>query len=446
VGESVAKFYYNLTGNRQNQPYYAQAMVQLKSEDGVEDLVRELQTELSQLIPDARVLVQKFQQGPPFNAPVEVRIYGPNIDELRQLGMAVREMATTIPDVIAVRDDLTEGRPKLGLIVDNEQVQQAGLNNTAIAQQLAAYSEGVTGGAILESTENLPVRVRLTNDDRASLEALASLDLRPDQARDRAFRPTAALGEFDLMPELANIARREEQRVNTVQVFITSGVLPETVLTAVRERLEDEQFQLPPGYRYEFGGEYAERNTAVGNLLLSVPLLLLIMVTALVLSLGSFRQAGIVGAVAVGSIGMALFSLKVFGSLLGFMAIVGTMGLVGIAINGSIIVLSALNEDEEAQQGKPKAVQAVVMKASRHVIATTITTMVGFVPLLAGGDPFWGPLAIAIAGGIGGSPILALYFTPAAFMLVSGRRQPSDKTPPQPPDENVKQLSLENSV
>ena len=430
VGESVAKFYYNLTGQRENQSYYAQAMVQLKSEDGVEALVRELQIELSEMMPSARILVRKFQQGPPFDAPVEVRIYGPSISELRQLGMELREMITTIPNVISVRDDLTEGRPKLGLMVDNEQVQRAGLNNTAIAQQLAAFSEGVTGGAILESTENLPVRVRLTNNDRASLESLASLDLRPDQSRDREFRPTSAFGEFDLLPELATIARREEQRVNTVQVFITSGVLPETVRMAVQDRMEAENFELPPGYRYEFGGEYEERSTAVGNLLIYVPLIVLIMTTALVLSLGAFRQAGIVAAVSVGSIGMALFSLKVFGSLLGFMAIVGTMGLVGIAINGSIIVLSALNEDEEARQGKPKAVQAVVMKASRHVIATTITTMVGFVPLLADGDPFWQPLAIAIAGGIGGSPILALYFTPAAYLLVSGRHRKSSNMPP----------------
>ncbi|MCG8366606.1 MAG: efflux RND transporter permease subunit [Pseudanabaenales cyanobacterium] len=144
------------------------------------------------------------------------------------------------------------------------------------------------------------------------------------------------------------------------------------------------------------------------------------------MSLGSFRQAGIVAAVAIGSIGMALFSLKAFGSLLGFMAIVGTMGLVGVAINGAIIVLSAFNKDPQARQGVPKAVQAVVVEATRHVLTTTITTMVGFVPLLSDGDPFWQPLAIAIAGGVGGSPILALYFTPAAYLLL---KQPRLKQP-----------------
>ncbi|MEL6384781.1 MAG: efflux RND transporter permease subunit, partial [Cyanobacteria bacterium J06626_18] len=167
---------------------------------------------------------------------------------------------------------------------------------------------------------------------------------------------------------------------------------------------------------------------AVGNLVLYVPLILLVMITALVLSLGSFRLAGIVAFVAIGSVGMALFSLKVFGSLLGFMAIVGTMGLVGIAINGAIIVLSAFNEDPNARQGDPRAVQEVVVKATRHVLTTTITTMVGFVPLLMDGDPFWQPLAIAIAGGIGGSPFLALYFTPAAYLLLK-RRKPTPHRP-----------------
>lgn len=442
VGESIPKFYYNLTGGRESQSYYSQAMVQLKSDNDVGELVQELQSELDALLPSARVIVQKFQQGPPFDAPVEMRIYGSDLNELRRLGMEVREMMTTIPDVIQVRDDLTEGRPKLGLTVDNEQVQQAGLDNTAIAQQLAAYSEGVTGGAILESTENLPVRVRLKNSDRASLEALASLNLRPDQAQDRAFRPTSALGEFDLVPQLASIARREEQRVNTVQAFITTGVLPDTVLTALQEKLEAENFELPPGYRYEFGGEYAERQTAVGNLLLYVPILGLIMLTALVLSLGSFRQAGIIAGVAVASIGMALFSLKIFGSLLGFMAIVGTMGLVGIAINDSIVVLSAFNEDPDASQGDPKAVQHVLIKCTRHVATTTVTTMTGFIPLLADGDPFWRPLAIAIAGGIGGSSLLALYFVPAVYVLI--KRKPS-RPKPQHPVNTSEPHSLEHS-
>lgn len=436
VGESAPRFYYNLQGDRENQPYYAQAMVQLKSEDGVEALVQAVQIELDEQFPNARVIAQKFQQGPPFDAPVEMRLYGPNLDELRRLGMEVRELMVTIPDVLHVRDDLTAGQPKLGIYLDDEQVRQAGLTNTEIAQQLDAYSEGITGGAVLESTENLPVRVRLANRDRASLEALASLDLQPAQSSDRAFRPASALGEFELMPQLATIARRNEQRVNTVQAFITAGVLPSTVLTALQTRLEAANFELPPGYRYEFGGEFEEQNTAMGNLLLFVPLLVVGMVAALVLSLGSFRLAGILAVVAIGSVGMALLSLKVFGAVLGFMAIVGTMGLIGIAINDSIVVLTSLDQDPEAHNGNPQAVQRVTLRATRHVLTTTVTTIVGFVPLLLEGDPFWRPLSVAIAGGMSGATILALYFVPASYMLIkrySSRPRPPVQLPePQP--------------
>ncbi|MEL6130889.1 MAG: efflux RND transporter permease subunit, partial [Cyanobacteria bacterium J06628_4] len=419
VGESAPKFYYNFTGNRRNQAQYAQALVQLNTDRRVEPIIQALQTQLDDALPSARVLVRQLQQGPPFDAPIELRIYGPNIAELRSLGIQARQILTAVPDVVYVRDDLTEARPKLGLTIDEEQAQQTGLNNTVIAQQLEAYLEGSVGGSILEATENLPVRVRVTNSNRADLSQIASLDLRG--ATDRA--STDTLGEFSLVPELAKIARRNEQRVNIVQGFIQAGVLPSTVQQAFEQKLAEANFELPPGYWLEYGGEQAEQSQAQGNLVLYVPLLALVMVIALVLSLGSFRQAGIVAMVGVGSVGMALFSLKVFGAVMGFMAIVGSMGLVGIAINDTVIVLSALNEHSEAKHGDRKAMVDVVTKATRHVITTTITTIAGFVPLLISGGPFWRPLAIAIAGGITGSSVMALYFVPAAYALIYRRKR-----------------------
>ncbi|MEM1253246.1 MAG: efflux RND transporter permease subunit [Cyanobacteria bacterium P01_H01_bin.21] len=419
IGESAPKFYYNFTGNRRNQAQYAQAMLQLNTNQNIASIIQTLQADLDVAFPAARVLVKQLEQGPPFDAPIELRLYGPNISELRRLGVEARQLLINIPDVVYVRDDLTEALPKLGLTIDEEQAQQAGLNNTAIAQQLEAYLEGSVGGSILEATENLPVRVRVANSDRADLSQIASLDLQG--IGDRA--STDALGEFTLVPELAKIARRNEQRVNIVQGFITAGVLPSVVQQAFEEKLAAANFELPAGYWYEFGGEKAEQSQAQGNLMLYVPVLALVMVIALVLSLGSFRQAGIVAVVGFGSVGMALFSLKVFGSVMGFMAIVGSMGLVGIAINDTVIVLSALNEDGRPQQGDRRAIVEVVNRATRHVITTTITTIAGFVPLIISGGLFWRPLAIAIAGGITGASIMALYFVPAAYSLIYRRKR-----------------------
>ena len=424
VGESAPKFYYNFTGGIENAAYYAQAMVQLNTNKGVTQLIRTLQDELDFSFPQARVLVRQLEQGPPFEAPVELRIYGPDIQQLRVLGAQVREILTQIPNVTHVRDDLNEALPKLGLEVDEEQARLVGLDNTAIAQQLQTYLEGSVGGSVLEATENLPVRVRIANAQRGDLNQIASLNLQASQqgtSREEEFRPLSALGNFNLVPQLANIARRNEQRVNTVQAFVTAGVLPSTVLEELEKRLEAQNFEVPPGYRYEFGGEDAERSEAVGKLFSTVGLIALVMIITLVLSMSSFRLAGIVLIVAIASVGFALFALWAFGSVFGFMAIVGTMGLIGIAINGAIIILSAFNESEQARGGDVQAVREVVVKATRHILTTTITTMVGFIPLITDGGSFWRPLAIAIAGGIGGSPLLALYFTPAVYLLVKKR-------------------------
>lgn len=111
------------------------------------------------------------------------------------------------------------------------------------------------------------------------------------------------------------------------------------------------------------------------------------------------------------------------------------MGLEGIAIKDSIVVLMAFDDDPEASQGDPKAVQRVLLKSTRHVLTTMVTTTVGFAPLLLDGNPFWRPLAIAITGGIAEASLLALYFVPAVYVLVTrGRSEHAqgDRKPSSP--------------
>jgi multidrug efflux pump subunit AcrB len=196
-------------------------------------------------------------------------------------------------------------------------------------------------------------------------------------------------------------------------------VLPGEVLTAFQSRLD--QLKLPAGYDFEFGGESAERNAAISKLAGSAGVLVVIMIATLVLSFGSFRMAGIIGSVAMLSGGLGLGSLWLFGYPFGFMAIVGTMGLVGIAINDSIVVLAALRDDAGAVARDRIAIRDVVVRSSRHVLATTVTTIAGFIPLILEGGGFWPPLAITIAGGVFGATLLALVFVPTAFVLVAGR-------------------------
>ena len=123
--------------------------------------------------------------------------------------------------------------------------------------------------------------------------------------------------------------------------------------------------------------------------------------------------------------------LWTFGHPFGFMAIVGTMGLIGIAINDSIVVLAALRADSRASKGHVDSIARVVVRETRHVLSTTVTTVAGFTPLLLEAEGLWPPLATAIAGGVLGATVLALSFVPALFAMTRGRRRPARSTMPE---------------
>jgi multidrug efflux pump subunit AcrB len=227
--------------------------------------------------------------------------------------------------------------------------------------------------------------------------------------------PLSALGRPELVPEVETISRVDGERVNQVFGYLIPYRLPAPALAEFRERLTDSGFALPAGYRISFGGEEEERSSAVGGLLALALPLLVVMIAAVVLSFNSFAYGGIIGLVGFLSVGLAMFGVWLFGYPLGFTAIVGAIGLVGLSINGSIVVLSALRADAGAQAADLEATVRTVMGASRHIVSTTLTTIGGFTPLILFGGTFWPPLATAIAGGVGGSAIIALFSVPAAF-------------------------------
>ena len=422
LGESAPTFYYNIIPGRKNTAHYAQALVQLRNADGVREVIRQLQARLNDDFPGARLLVRQLEQGPPFGAPIEVRLFGPDLQRLRELGDELRGVLAQTPDVIHTRSELSEAVPKLALSVDEEQSRLAGIDHGMIARQLNSTLEGAVGGSVLEATEELPVRVRVSAADRGQLDRVASIDLMPagigaPVTADYRGVPLSAIADINLEPQIAAIPRINNRRMNEVQAFITAGVLPAVVLDRFEQRLAAIGFELPSGYSFEYCGEAAKRDEAIGDLKVNAGVLLVLMIATLVLSFSSFRLAALIASVAALSVGLGLGALWLFGYPFGFMAIVGTMGLIGVAINDAIVVIAALRSDPLARLGDPKAVRAVVTRSTRHVVATSLTTIAGFTPLVIAGGGFWPPLAVAIAGGVGGATILALYYVPSVYIL-----------------------------
>nr|MDJ0520122.1 efflux RND transporter permease subunit [Trichodesmium sp. MO_231.B1] len=424
LGRSSPRYFYNITSGRQ-AANYAQGFLQLNS-IAKSELVNKLQAEVDTAFPEVQILIRKLEQGPPFDAPVAMRIYGPNLKRLQELGEQARSLLVQVPKVTHTRDTLSEIRPQLQLQVKEEEVRLAGLDRASLSQQLETSLEGNLGGSIIEDTEELPVRVRVSNAQRGDLNQITSLDLQPTNSSLNQNRfsatdtiPLSALAELELQPEFSVIRRRNGRRVNLIQGFIAAGVLPSEVLNGWQKRLNDSNFELPSGYWLEVAGESEQQGNSEANLFSTLPLVFLLAASILVLSLNSFRATAIIGGVAICAIGLGFFSLWLFGYPFGFMSLIGTFGLVGVAINDSVVVLAAILEDPEASTGNRRAIRQVVIGSTRHVVATTLTTMIGFVPLLVQGGSFWPPLAVAIAGGVGGSTLVALYLVPCCYLLLA---------------------------
>lgn len=424
IGESAPTFYYNVIPRRKAVSHYAQGLVALDSPEGTREFIRRLQQELNGEFPEARLLVRQLEQGPPFDAPIEVRLFGDDLDRLAELGDQLREILSEFPEVVHTAAELSESQPKLAFSIDEERSRWVGLDHRRVAAQLRLGLDGAPAGTVLEETEEIGVMVRANEPMRSAVTGVEGLALLGGSAPAISSLmpryegiPLTSLGAGNLVSETATIPRYDGRRMNEVKAYLVAGTLPAPVLTSFRERLDAAGFRLPPGYSMSFGGEEAERDQAVGNLMANVGIIMVAMVASLVLSFASYRNAMIVGLVGVMSLGLGLGSLWLFGYSFGFMAIVGSMGLIGVAINDSIVILAGIEEDPAAKAGDTDAIVEVVMTGTRHVISTTLTTVAGFLPLVLAGGGFWPPLAVAISGGVGGATLLALYFVPAAYRL-----------------------------
>ncbi|MEM8837289.1 MAG: efflux RND transporter permease subunit [Pseudomonadota bacterium] len=442
IGESAPAFYYNMVSNRDQSPNYAQALITTRSDDATAELIAPLQRALDAEFPMARILVRDLVQGPPVDAPLELRFVGPDIETLRRLGDEARLLMDALDETTHVRTSIPGGAPKLEFILDEDKVDVAGLDMAEVARQLETALEGVTGGSLIEGTEELPVRVRVGSGYRADAAFIQSFDVISGLDADDplAYRgiPLSALGEMRLVPAQGTVNRRDGERTNTVQGFVQYGVLPEEALVKMQASLEENGFIVPPGYRMETGGDADERGETLTNLMSSVGLIVTLTIAAIILTFNSFRLSLVTLCVAVLSAGLSLLALAIMQYPFGIQAVIGVIGSIGVSINAAIIIMTALQADARAMAGDRERITEIVMGASRHIVSTTVTTFGGFLPLILEGGGFWPPFAVSIAGGVLLSTVVSFYFTPPMFLLTYAGRKKDD--------EDIAQNDLEEKV
>ena len=424
IGESFPTVYYNLIMNQDGARNYAHGIITTTGNDVVNDLVNRLQDSVDKSFPGAMILFSKFAQGPPAEADVEFRVSGPDLEVLQDLGEEVRRHLAEHPQILHTLTTLPRGEPKLRIIPDEDAIIQAGLNPTRMASFLEAATEGASAGLILEDIEEIPVRLRGLPGRRDDVGDILNFNLpvggsQNDQAH---WIPVSSVADLQLTSEIGYITRKNGQRINKIFGFARSGTLAVDITSEIMEKLDDDGFKVPPGYKFSLGGETENRDEAVGNLLLYLPVIVVLTVAVLILTFRSVRIAGILLLVAPMSAGFGLIATWLMGFPLSFNTIIGSLGLIGLAFNSSIVVLAAILGNPEAAAGNVKAMSQAVIGSMRHLVSTTLTTMGSFLPLLIFiGGQFWPPLAIVLAGGVGGSTLLALTFTPALYRILNPR-------------------------
>jgi multidrug efflux pump len=425
VGGSFPSVYYNQVMNKDNSSHYANAVVKANSVSDAKVLIGQLQTELDQAYPQSKIVVRAFGQGPPISAPVGLKIFGPDINILNSLGDQVRLAMSQVPGISQSIASVTFGEPEWVLEATQDASQLAGLSLVEISRQLQYALDGKVGGSVLEGTEEIPIRIRVGDEFRGELAQIQSLPLLSEKLISQGVSmPVSALGNFLLKPTIAGITRENGERVNNVEAFLLPGAAAIDVGEQVLKKLDDMNFSVPKGYRFKIAGDADEQQEALGQLATYAPVLLVLMITTLILSFRSLRLALVIGSVAVLSVGLGMFSLWLSGLPIGFNPLLGCAGLIGVAINGSIVVIAAINANPKAKAGDISQIVEETMGCSRHILSTTFTTVGGFIPMLLFSEgSFWPPLAVVLAGGVGFSVILSLVFTP----LVVSRLNRSEK-------------------
>jgi multidrug efflux pump len=419
IGQSAAMYYYNLIERQRQNPIFAQAMITVNDSTNIVNLIKSLQTKLDQDFPESQIMVKKIDQGPPY-LPIELRIYGQDLAYLQFLSERLRQRLKEIPFILHTRASLEPGSPKLVITLDEQQVHALGLSTKQLASEIQSYVDGINAGDILEGNELLPITVRLKSGARQQLSNILELPLSL-VAANNAYQatPLAAIATLKLTPDWRNISRRNSRRVNTITALIPADKLPAQALTAFKKNLQKIPFNLPPGYELEIGGEKEKRDEAVGNLMVSMPLIFVLLISVLILTFKKIKYVIIILTIVTQALSMGLLSLYLSGYPFGFQVIIALIGLVGLAINASIVILSEILANPRAARGVRGEINRTVQTTLRHITSTTLTTVAGFLPLIIAGGQFWPPFAYTIAGGTVLTTFLSLFLVPVLFRVMS---------------------------
>ncbi|HEN8798470.1 TPA: efflux RND transporter permease subunit [Pseudomonas putida] len=409
VGTGSPRFYLPLD---QQLPAasFAQFVVLAKSMEDRERLRSWLIDTVDQQFPDLRARVTRLENGPPVGYPVQFRVTGEHIEKARALAREVADKVRENPHVVNVHLDWEEPSKAVFLEIDQDRARALGVSTAHLSSFLQSSLTGTTVSQYREDNELIEILLRGTRQERSELANLGSLALPTDNGQSVALSQVASL-EYGF--EEGIIWHRNRLPTVTVRADIYDKEQPATLVKQIEPTLHEIRAKLPDGYLLEVGGTVEDSERGQKSVNAGMPLFVVVVLTLLMIQLRSFSRTVMVFLTApLGLIGVTLF-LLVFRQPFGFVAMLGTIALAGMIMRNSVILIDQIEQDIASGMQRWQAIIEATVRRFRPIVLTALAAVLAMIPLSR--SVFYGPMAVAIMGGLIVATVLTLLFLPALY-------------------------------
>ena len=411
MGRGAPRFYLPLVVQLPND-FVAQAVLVTKSLEARERVRAKLEAALPEKFPSVVGRVYPLELGPPVGWPVQYRVSGPDVNRVRELAMSLSQVMAENRSLRLINYDWIESGKNIRIKVDQDQARTLGISSELLAQTMNIVLTGVEITQVRDESYLIEVIARAGEEERVTLATLRNMQLLlPD---DRVV-PLMQFATIEYGQELPLIWRRDRQPTLTIQADVVHGQQPEMIAEQLEPKISNFRKQLPPGYRVDIGGPVEESVKSQLSVAAVVPLMLLSMLTVLMFQLQSFQLLFLaLSAAPLGIIGVVA-ALLISGRSLGFIALLGVVALIGMIVRNSVVLIIQIEQEIDRGLSRWDAVVEATSNRFRPIMLTALAAILGMIPIAPA--VFWGPMALAIMGGLAVATVLTLVFLPALYVI-----------------------------
>lgn len=416
IGQSAPRFYYNVNP-QQPDGAYGQFIVNTASVDDTDRLVKELRPALAALAPEAMVIVKELQQGAQMEAPIEVRILGDDVGELKRLGEQVQGILEGVANTQYVFRDYFNDSYLVDVKVNDELANRLGITDASVSQTLSGAFDGAAVSTFWEGDRPVTIKLRLDPASRSTFADIGNTYVNSELTRARI--PLRAVAQLAPEWQTSRIVRRNGVRTLTIRAFPKPGHYASKILEKALPQIE--ALKLPAGYRIDFGGEKQNQGETFPQMLVALGISLVAIFLVLLVQFRNISEPLVVMASIPLTLFGAIFGLVITHNPFGFTAFMGLISLCGIVVRNGIILVDYLNERVAEGETLEQAARDAGARRLRPIFLTTMAAAVGVTPMILSGSSLWSPLASVIAFGLIFSMFFTLLVVPVIYVAVKSR-------------------------